>query len=151
MIRNFKLVLTFSLLVFCCNTVFSQEVEVVDADSEDVPFSIIEKVPVYPGCKGDDNFTLRNCLNMNFRKHVAKHFNSKVVKKSGLKGAQKIYVKFQITKSGDIKIEGVRGPNKKIEREARRVVKKLPKMIPGKQKGKNVNVTYMLPIIFSVK
>ena len=73
------------------------------------------------------------------------------LKNTGLKGKQKIYVKFKILKTGKIEILGVRAPHKKLAKEARRVVNKLPKMIPGKQKGKPVNVTYMLPIIFTIE
>ena len=39
---------------------------------------------------------------------------------------------------------------KELEAEAKRVVNLLPKMTPGEQKGKPVNVTYMLPISFNI-
>ena len=46
---------------------------------------------------------------------------------------------------------GARAPHARLEKEAKRVVGLLPKMIPGKQRGRPVNVTYMLPISFNVE
>lgn len=122
-----------------------------DEVNEDVSFTIIEKVPVFPGCKGN-NEELKKCLNLGIQTHIAQNFNSRVAKNLGLKkGKQKIYIQFRITKKGNIEILGVKAPHTELAKEAERVVKKMPKMVPGKQKGKPVNVTYMLPIVFNVK
>ncbi|MBL4723919.1 MAG: energy transducer TonB, partial [Lutibacter sp.] len=43
-----------------------------------------------------------------------------------------------------------RAPHKKLKEEAIRVVKLLPKMMPGRQRGKPVGVKYGLPIVFKV-
>ena len=151
MIRNFKLILTLCISVFFLENGFGQEVKVVDENGEDISFAIIEKVPIYPGCNGEDSRSLKNCMNSNIRKHISTHFNIKKALKGGLKGMQNIFIKFKIMKSGNVKIEEVRAPTKELEKESRRVIKKLPKMIPGEQKGKKVNVSYMLPIKFNVK
>ena len=44
-----------------------------------------------------------------------------------------------------------RAPHKRLQQEAIRVVKLLPKMIPGKQRGRPVGVKYSLPIAFKVE
>lgn len=137
-------------LLFWMNS-FCQEIEVIDKNSDDVRFDVIEQVPIYPGCKGDNNRLLKYCMNISIQKHVASTFNIKKTFNIGLKGKQRVYVKFKIMKNGEVKIMGVRAPHRRVEKEARRVVNKLPKMIPGVQDGRNVNVTYMLPIIFNVK
>jgi protein TonB len=119
--------------------------------SRDIPFSIIENVPIFPGCTGSQ-LQKKQCLNKSVRNHVAKNFNLKKIR--GLKlspGKKKIYVKFKINKNGEITKIVARGPHKKAEKEGIRVVKSLPKMVPGKQRGRNVNVTYMLPITFNIK
>ena len=85
------------------------------------------------------------------QKHVSRKFNADLAGDLGLSGKQKIYVQFKITKTGGIQIIGARAPHKKLEKEARRVVNLLPKMQPGKQRGRPVNVTYMLPITFDVQ
>jgi protein TonB len=44
-----------------------------------------------------------------------------------------------------------RAPHPRLVKEATRVVNLLPKMKPGKQRGKAVVVPYSLPIIFQVQ
>ena len=118
---------------------------------EDVPFAIIENVPVYPGCKGT-NQQKKDCLNKSMQKHVSRKFNADLATDLGLSpGKKKIYIQFKITKTGGIQVLGARAPHKRLEQEAQRVVKLLPKMTPGKQRGRPVNVTYMLPISFNVE
>lgn len=124
-----------------------EEEEVV----EDVPFAIIEDVPVFPGCKGS-NQEKKDCLNKKMQRHVSKKFNADLATDLGLSpGKKKIYIQFKITKTGGIQILGARAPHKRLQQEAERVVKLLPKMTPGKQRGRPVNVTYMLPISFNVE
>ena len=41
-----------------------------------------------------------------------------------------------------------RGPDKILEKEAARIIGLLPKMEPGKQRGKSVRVPYSIPINF---
>ena len=119
--------------------------------AEDVPFAIIEDVPVYPGCKGT-KAQKKACLNKSMQKHVARKFNADLASDLGLSsGKKKIYVQFKITKTGNIQIIGARAPHARLEKEAKRVVNLLPKMQPGKQRGRPVNVTYMLPISFNVE
>ena len=126
------------------------EVEEEEVFEEDVAFAVIEDVPVYPGCKGTKQ-QKKDCLNKKMQKHVQRKFNAELAGELGLSGKQKIYVQFKITKTGGIQIMGARAPHKKLEKEAKRVVNLLPKMEPGKQRGRPVNVTYMLPISFNVE
>lgn len=121
------------------------EVEEEEEFEEDVPFARIEDVPVYPGCSGTKQ-QKKDCLNSKIRKHVNRKFNGDLLGDLGLDGKQRIYVQFKITKTGGIQIIGAKAPHKRLEKEAKRVVNLLPKMKPGKQRGRPVNVTYMLPI-----
>lgn len=130
------------------------EVEVEEEEFiEDVPFAIIEEVPIYPGCENEKSKQAkRNCLNNAIQKHVAKKFNGNLAGELGLThGKIKIYVQFKITNTGLIEIIGARAPHARLEEEAKRVVSLLPKMTPGKQRGRPVNVTYMLPISFNIE
>ena len=63
---------------------------------------------------------------------------------------QRIFVIFKIDKKGNIVNIEARAPHKKLKEEAIRVVKLLPKMMPGRQRGKPVGVKYGLPIVFKV-
>ena len=84
-------------------------------------------------------------------KFVNRKFNTDLAGDLGLTGRQKIYVGFKIDKSGNIVSVRARAPHPKLAKEAERVVKLLPKMKPGKQRGKAVIVPYSLPIIFQVQ
>ena len=118
---------------------------------EDVPFSIIEDAPVYPGCKGNKE-QLKTCLQEKIKKHVNKKFNSDLASQLGLTpGVKKIFVMFKIDKNGNITDIKARAPHKKLQDEAIRIVKLLPKMTPGKQRQVPVGVKYSLPIVFKVE
>ena len=127
------------------------EVEEEEEVMEDVPFAIIEDVPVYPGCKGS-KAKLRACLQENITKHVNRKFNSELASDLGLSpGIKRIFVMFKIDKNGNITDVMARAPHKRLQEEAIRVVKLLPKMTPGKQRGRPVGVKYSLPIAFKVE
>ncbi len=118
---------------------------------EDVPFSIIEDAPVYPGCKGN-KAELKKCLQKSIQKHVARKFNTGLASELGLDpGKKKVYVVFKIDKKGNIVDVRARGPHARLEKEGVKVVKMLPKMIPGKQRGRPVGVKYTLPITLQVE
>lgn len=119
---------------------------------EDVPFLVIEDVPVFPGCKGN-NAELRACFSSQISKFVSKKFNVDLASDLGLASGsiQRIFVLFKIDKNGNITDIRARAPHKKLKEEAIRVIKLLPKMTPGKQRGRAVGVRYGLPIVFRVE
>ncbi|MBD0833478.1 energy transducer TonB [Aestuariibaculum sediminum] len=130
------------------------EVEVADAVEEDieVPFAVIENVPVFPGCeKEKTNIDKKNCMSKKISQFVNKKFNTDLAGDLGLSGRQRINVIFKIDKTGNITGIRARAPHPGLEKEAARVINLLPKMQPGKQRGKPVTVPYSLPIIFQVQ
>ncbi|MBL4938681.1 MAG: energy transducer TonB [Lutibacter sp.] len=130
--------------------------EIIEVDEEedvieDVPFAIIEDVPIYPGCKGN-KAKLRACLQQKITKHISRKFNSDLASDLGLSpGVKRIFVVFKIDRNGNITNVMARAPHKRLQDEAIRVIKLLPKMIPGKQRGRPVGVKYSLPIAFKVE
>ena len=119
---------------------------------EDVPFVIIEEVPVFPGCKGN-NAQLRACFSEEITKFVQKKFNAELASELGLPqgSLQRIFVVFRIDEKGNITNIKARAPHKSLQAEAIRIVKMLPEMQPGKQRGVPVGVSYGLPILFKVE
>lgn len=116
-----------------------------------VPFSKIDEVPIYPGCRGNQA-ALRKCLKENITQFVGANFNADLANNLGLStGVKRIFVLFKIDKDGNITGVRARAPHVKLEEEAIRVIKSLPQMIPGKQKGENVAVKYSLPIAINVE
>jgi len=127
------------------------EVEEEDTVLEDVPFAIIEEVPIFPGCKGTRKQKV-DCLNSKIKKHVVRKFNADLAGDLGLSpGKKKIWVVFRIDPKGNITEINARAPHPRLKKEAIRVTKTLPKMIPGKQRGVPVGMKYTLPISFNVE
>ena len=126
------------------------EVEEVEEEVE-VPFAVIENVPVFPGCEKGNNEKKRKCMSEKISKFVQKKFNTDLAGDLGLTGRQRISVIFKIDKSGNVTGVRARAPHPRLEKEAQRVINLLPKMQPGKQRGKAVIVPYSLPIIFQVQ
>ncbi|MGR7812467.1 energy transducer TonB [Lacinutrix undariae] len=127
------------------------QVEEVEEDIE-VPFSVIENVPVFPGCENKKgNNAKKACMSEKISRFVNKKFNTDLASELGLSGRQRINVIFKIDKSGNITNIMARAPHPGLEKEAKRVIGLLPKMQPGKQRGKSVTVPYSLPILFQVQ
>ena len=62
-----------------------------------------------------------------------------------------VYISFVVTSTGSISdVSVARGVCTLLDAEAVRVVKSMPNWIPGKQRGKAVSVSYMLPIKFEL-
>jgi len=129
-----------------------EEIEEVEEEIADVPFAVIENVPVYPGCeKAGNNAAKKKCMSDKVMKFVQKKFNTELANDLGLEGRQRISVQFKIDKNGNVVNVRARAPHPRLEQEAIRVVKALPKMTPGRQRGKAVGVLYALPILFQVE
>ena len=129
-----------------------EEIEEAEEEIADVPFAVIENVPIYPGCeKKRSNAEKKKCMSQNVQKFVQKKFNTELAGDLGLEGRQRIAVQFKIDKNGDVVNVRARAPHPKLEQEAVKVVKALPKMVPGRQRGTAVGVLYSLPILFQVE
>ncbi len=123
------------------------EVEEVEEDV-DVPFAVIENVPVFPGCENESD--KRACFNKKMQKHISKNFRyPEIAQEMGVQG--RVSVMFTIQKDGSIGNVRMRGPDKNLEKEAARIISKLPKMTPGKQRGRAVRVPFSIPITFKLQ
>ncbi len=139
------------VLAFLVSNDISNPIHKENRNPEGLPFSKIEKVPVYPGCENQSLEETKKCFMNNIQQAVLKEFNVAIADKHNLSGKQKIYVRFKIDNTGKIGSVQARGPHKALEEEAIRVVKSLPKMIPGQQDGVDVGVLFSLPIVFEIK
>ncbi len=96
----------------------------------------------------------KNKRKARFQKEMTKHIKRNfrypdLAVDLGLEGRVDIY--FVIDKNGNIINVRMRGPHEILEKEAMRIINKLPKMIPGKQQGIPVNVPFSLPINFRLQ
>ena len=128
---------------------FCYEPKKIDEDVE-VQFSVIENVPVFPGCERGSNMDKRKCMSAKIAMFVQRKFNTDLAGSLGLSGRQRINVVFKIDKNGDIKGIRAKASHPSLEQEAIRVINMLPRMKPGIQRGKPVIVPYSLPITFVI-
>jgi len=127
------------------------EVEEVEEVIEDVSFMIIEDVPVFPGCKGNKE-ELKKCFSKKVQKHFSRKFDADLPNELGLSaGRKRVFIGFKIDKNGNIVNVQARAPHPKIKSEVVKVMKQLPKMKPGRQRGKPVGVKYSIPFTLIVE
>ena len=131
---------------------YGQEGGTAEEIDEEVPFAVIEDVPVFPGCEGVAKNKRLDCFMEQMAKHIKK--NQQYPERAMEDGIQgRVSVLFVIDKDGGISNVQVRGPKggELLEKEAKRVIEKLPKFKPGMQRGKPVKVKYSQPITFKLQ
>jgi len=105
-------------------------------EEDNVVFQTVESMPGFVG--GDQ--ALMKFLSANIKYPEA-------AKKNNIQG--RVIVQFDVDIDGSIKnIFVVRSVSPELDAEAIRVIKLMPKWIPGKQRGKTVRVKYTLPVNF---
>lgn len=102
-------------------------------------YEVVEQMPVFPGGQQALMTYLKD--------------NVKYPKDMIDKGAQgRVVVSFVIDKEGNVTdVKVAYSVSKQFDEEAMRVIRAMPKWVPGKQKGKNVSVRYNIPVSFRLK
>ena len=128
-----------------------EEIEVEEEfDDIDVPFAVIEDVPIFPGCESVAKSERRTCFQDKINQHIRRNFRyPEIAQEMGIQG--RVYVNFIIAKDGSITNIRMRGPDKNLENEAQRIISRLPQMTPGKQRGRAVRVPFSIPITFRLQ
>ena len=116
---------------------------------DNVPFFIVEDVPIFPGCEDMDKSSQKSCFQNKLGKHIVKNFRyPEEAEELGMRG--RVNIMFVIDKDGSVKNIKTRGPHPLFELEGRRIFAKLPRMTPGKVKGKPVRVPFSIPLTFKL-
>ncbi|CDF78173.1 TonB family protein [Formosa agariphila KMM 3901] len=122
------------------------QVEEVEEEVE-VPFALIENIPVFPGCENLSKSENKKCFQDKLNEHIANNFRyPQSALDLGIQG--RVSIMFFIDSDGQITGIRSRGPDEALKHEAERIIRLLPKMTPGSQRGKPVKVSYALPIFF---
>ena len=102
------------------------------------PHVVVEEMPSFPG--GQEALM----------KYIAKEMKyPEEAVENQIQGA--VFVTFVVERDGAIsEVKTLRGLGSSLDQEAIRVVKGMPKWLPGKQNGKEVRVQYNLPIRFKL-
>jgi protein TonB len=106
---------------------------------ENKVFDVVEQMPSFPGGQG----ALMQYLANNIKYPV-------VAQENGVQG--RVVVSFVVERDGSITdVQVVRSVDPSLDREAQRVVRSMPRWIPGKQNGQAVRVKYNVPVSFRLQ
>jgi protein TonB len=109
---------------------------IVGEDTTSTPYAVVEQMPEFPGGEAALQRYLHNSV---------KYPN--IAMENGIQG--KVYVGFVVERNGSISnVRIARGVDASLDKEAMRVVRLMPKWIPGKQNGEPVRVSFTAPINF---
>lgn len=129
----------------------SSSVGLEETEVEGVMVEAMADTPVvYPGCEGSVE-EIRACSKKQFIKHLKDNFKADRAADLGLKpGEYKIRALIKIDKTGKTSVLKVQGPDKGLDKEMSRVIDLLPQMIAATEEGEPVNVSFILPLTFSI-
>ena len=107
-----------------------------DQPQDEVLFTVVEKMPEYPG--GDDARIKFMVENIKYPEEA---------RQKGITGT--VYVTFVVEKDGTVQhVKILRGIGSGCDEEALRVISLMPKWNPGMQRGKPVRIQFNMPIKF---
>lgn len=111
-----------------------EEKEVVEQEI----FTIVEEQPSFPGGEGE------------LKKYLVENITyPQMAKETNVSGT--VYVQFVVEQDGSVSnVKILKGIGAGCDEEAVRVVKKMPKWKPGKQRSKPVRVYFNLPVKFTL-
>ena len=105
---------------------------------EEKPYEAVEQMPTFPGGETE----LMKFIRDNLKYPV-------IAQENGIQG--RVILRFVVSKTGAIdNVTVLRSLDPTCDKEAIRVVKSMPKWIPGKQNGNNVPVYFTLPVVFKL-
>ena len=124
------------------NVVREYKNEVIVEEKKPEPekvFTAVEQMPQFPGGEAA------------LMKYLSQNINyPQVAMENGIQG--RVIVQFVVTKNGTVgEVKVIRSVDRDLDKEAIRLCKSLPKFIPGKMNGQEVNVWYTLPITFKLQ
>ena len=143
-----KLILILLFIPLVCIGQETQQKNNVFDELKQTPLNL-DDVPMFRSCKNVFKSQRRECFQNKMTKHIRKHFYyPKYAFNRGIQG--RVFVQFIIEKDGSISEIKTRGADKSLEKAALKIIKKLPKLIPGKANGKPVRVPYSIPITWKL-
>ena len=105
--------------------------------NENEIFKSVEQMPLFPG--GDAALMKYIDSHIQYPPEAANNIQVRVI------------LQFVVDKTGEIgEVKVVRSVDKDLDKEAVRLIKTLPKFIPGRQNGQAVAVWYTLPVTFKL-
>ena len=116
-----------------------QAIDEKPKEEETKVFDVVEQMPSFPG--GDAELM----------KYLSTHIKYPVVaEENGIQG--RVIATFVVERDGSISdVKVIKSVDPSLDKEAIRVLKSMPKWIPGKQNGSAVRVKYTVPVTFKLQ
>lgn len=115
------------------------QIEPKHEEVDDTPLQVVEQMPMFPG--GDAE--MMRFLGKNIKYPV-------ICQETGIQG--RVVCGFVVEKDGSITdVQVIRSVDPNLDKEAVRVIKTMPKWIPGRQNGRPVRVKYIVPVAFRLQ
>ena len=110
----------------------------VEEEDEDQIFDVVEEQPEFPGGMA--------ALQKYFRENLKYPVMAQEMNIQG-----RVTVQFTVWKDGSVRdVRVLKSADQSLDKEAIRLVSRMPKWKPGKQRGKAVNCKYVVPVVFKL-
>lgn len=100
----------------------------------------------YPGCPPGD----RECAEREIKKYIVANFKSSVAHYVDEVGEHRIETEFAFNAHGWVKKPSVQSPHPMVTKEMERVLKSLPRVIPGHNRGIPAETQFNLDLTFNI-
>ena len=131
--------LSMTIPCFSQDTIYNVAKEVEDDYESQEVFTIVEQMPSFPG--GEQKMMEFVAKNIQYPQEAME---------SGIQG--RVFVGFVVEPDGSVSnVKVLRSIGGGCDEEAVRVIKMMPKWNPGKQRGKAVRVSYLIPVSFKLQ
>ncbi|MDG1213743.1 MAG: hypothetical protein P8N20_06440 [Flavobacteriaceae bacterium] len=138
-------------LLSLCSIVSHEDGLAVFTTENSVILKDVEMVPVYSGCEALSIDETRECFKNKVSTFIKREFNMNVARSLNLLEPKKVEAFFIINEEGLLTGLKVRDSDVAIQAEILRVFRKIPRMKPADQDGKNVSVLCSLVLTYGAK
>ncbi|WP_417885893.1 energy transducer TonB family protein [Zunongwangia sp.] len=101
--------------------------------------------PVWPGCEGSDN--VKTCFNKKLSKHVRDNYEYPK-NDAGEYVRGKVTIKFEVDETGKVNVLNIEGDKPLVNKAAKKMIEKMPKMKPATVNGKPDSREFTIPFKF---
>ena len=137
-----KMLFTFALMAL---PLFALKATAQETPTDTTVYRVVEKMPEYPEGINKLLKDIRTSTDNYWKRKYPK--GKPTVIEDGVIG--RIVVSFVINENGQVTDpEVLRRVDKDLDKEAIRIIKSMPRWIPGEHKGKKVKVRFTLPVQF---
>lgn len=137
-----KMLFTFALMAL---PLFALKTTAQETPTDTTVYRVVEKMPEYPEGINKLMKDIRTSTDNYWKRKYPK--GKPIVIEDGVIG--RVIVSFVINENGQVTDPAVlRRVDKDLDKEAIRIIKSMPRWIPGEHKGKKVKVRLTLPVQF---